>query len=1180
MTTPDISLPLPEPGRAGRSGAEASPMRARNGLLARVSGERSALRGRMLAVAVLAGLAIVLAALALLALVLTDGRWMRLPRALPLAGWLLAAFAAAYAMRRWSARETSLTSTASVARLIELEQNLRSGALVGALEVADRGVLGARAAQDVATKLGAGPLAPGAQRRYAHFLLVALALVLLATLAFAAAQSRAPDGVRAALHPIRAWRGTLLPSLSFERLPASVPRGMPVTLGINASGRREVKITWLAEGEASRDTTLVVNDSGRVSLALGPLRAHTIVQVSDGRSLPAAARLVVEDRGWVGDVILRAHYPAYLGRADENLAPVPELRVPRGTRVSVQAGLHSGVESVTLVSNKDSAALSRNGELAGGVVSASTVISIDSDSRWEWIATASPREDGALLPPELPDPLSFVVMPDLVPQAVILSPGADGIIGSSGSIPVMMQANDDHGLNSVHLEVWRETTEGSHRADFERLAIASPESPFFDGGVTLPLDDRGLVAGDRLHLVAVVIDNSPWRQEGRSQEVVVRVPSLTEQRAMARLLADSIADRARQLAQQERRLAQNTEDAARNRELQAGTDKRSDGASNDGEKSSSMSFKATEQAKQLARDQQQLSARVDSLREGARELESRLKDANALDPSLSSQMQEIQKMLREALTPEMQRQLEELNKSTERLSGVDAQKSMQQLAEQQRQMREQLERSAEMLKRAALEGAMQTLGSDAEDLAEAQRNLAEKLEQQAAGRQHANQQNANQQGASQQNANQQAANQQNANQPNANQRNANQETARESREVSTRSRNLEQEIEALAKRLQEAGAREGASKTREAQPMAKQAADAMERASRGSQDASDQARNAARSMEQAAEQLSSARDAQVSEWKDQLSDQLDQAISETMQLSRQQSELEQKARQQGADAAKQLQGEQSALQQGVQRAAERMEEAGRSSSLLSQRSQKAMGDAQRRVQDATRAMQQAQAQPSAADQMQNAMRDASDALNQALSSLVRDRERVNNAQSASGFTEMVEQLKELASQQGELNGQMQGLNLLPGGAQGQQAQQQTRALARQQRAVASDLRDVSDNDVSGRTDALAQEAQSLAQQIERNGLDESVAARQQQLYRRLLDAGRFLEQEERDDQGPRESRAASGNGSTGAVDGPQSGRAALKYAPPTWNDLRGLAPDERRLVVEYFRRLNGGGPPP
>jgi hypothetical protein len=108
---------------------------------------------------------------------------------------------------------------------------------------------------------------------------------------------------------------------------------------------------------------------------------------------------------------------------------------------------------------------------------------------------------------------------------------------------------------------------------------------------------------------------------------------------------------------------------------------------------------------------------------------------------------------------------------------------------------------------------------------------------------------------------------------------------------------------------------------------------------------------------------------------------------------------------------------------------------------------------------------------------------------------------------------------------------------------------------------------------------LAKEAQTLAQQIERNGIDPAVAARQQQLYRRLLDAGRFLEQDERDDQGPREAKAANGNGASGRVDGAQSGKAANKFAPPTWNELRGLGPDERRIVIEYFRKLNGTTPP-
>jgi hypothetical protein len=239
-----------------------------------------------------------------------------------------------------------------------------------------------------------------------------------------------------------------------------------------------------------------------------------------------------------------------------------------------------------------------------------------------------------------------------------------------------------------------------------------------------------------------------------------------------------------------------------------------------------------------------------------------------------------------------------------------------------------------------------------------------------------------------------------------------------------------------------------------------------------------------------------------------------------------------------------------------------------------------MAEAQRRVQQATQAMQQqGGGQSGGKEQAQGAMKDAAEALNQALSSLVRDRERVNGANSASGFTEMMEQLKELSQQQGQLNSQMQGLNLLPGGAKGQQGQQQARVLARQQRDVSRALTDVADLDQTGRMDALAKEAGTIAQTIERQGLDPTVAARQQQLYRRLLDAGKFLEQDERDDQGPREATAGSGAGTTGRVEGSQSGKGAVRFTPPTWSELRGLGPEDRRLVIEYFRRLNGTTPP-
>ena len=91
-------------------------------------------------------------------------------------------------------------------------------------------------------------------------------------------------------------------------------------------------------------------------------------------------------------------------------------------------------------------------------------------------------------------------------------------------------------------------------------------------------------------------------------------------------------------------------------------------------------------------------------------------------------------------------------------------------------------------------------------------------------------------------------------------------------------------------------------------------------------------------------------------------------------------------------------------------------------------------------------------------------------------------------------------------------------------------------------------------------------------------LDGGTLARQQQLFRRLLDVGRSLEKEEREDTGKREATSAVGNDTftpTGKVDP----KAAIKFRPPTWQELRGLSADERRAILDYFTRINSATAP-
>src|SRR5439155_741603 len=107
--------------------------------------------------------------------------------------------------------------------------------------------------------------------------------------------------------------------------------------------------------------------------------------------------------------------------------------------------------------------------------------------------------------------------------------------------------------------------------------------------------------------------------------------------------------------------------------------------------------------------------------------------------------------------------------------------------------------------------------------------------------------------------------------------------------------------------------------------------------------------------------------------------------------------------------------------------------------------------------------------------------------------------------------------------------------------------------------------------------AGAQSGSGFAEAVEL--LAQQTIQRQERLYRRLLDAGRTLSGSEPDEKTERTSRPATGDsvhlpallkpGATGA--GPR-----LRY--PTWEELSGLTPEQRRLVLEYFRRLNAPEP--
>ena len=1128
-------------------------------IIERVAAERVLARRKVAASAVATGIGAIAAVLTLGAIVLGRGRWLELPAVVPFALWGAAAVLAVYAARRVPRRLGAYATDEAVARATESERGLRDGALVGLLQVAPAGGALARLrTSQLSDAVGAGVLAP----RHSRFLLLNAAAALGATvvvlLGMVSSGGRYVDGWRALGNPFAAARGALLPAVNLDQTPAALLRGEQLTAVVSAEGRRKVQLSWRATGAAWRDTMLAVDD-GRATLSLGAADAPVTLVASDGRSTSDSLVVAVHQRPFAGDVSIRAIYPAYLRMPPEVLTPEGALRFPEGTTLEITART-AGLANLALTDSRDSVRVL----IEAGRVRAR--LAARASGAWQWVSTDSAAD--------LPPALVLDVIPDRAPNIEIVSPSGDTLVSPDGEVRLVVAAMDDHGLSSVRLLMARERRTGERDGeDVRRISEATGER--WLGELSVSLTQLDLNPGDAVSITAEARDAAPWGRVGTSRRLVLRVPTADEQRDAATDAADSAVDHAAAAVAAQKGVERRTSEAARNG---ARTDQKqnSQGTS---EKGPGASFEAQERARELVSEQRAVGALADTLAKEAQRLAAELQKAGVLDSALGAQLKEVERLLQEAMTPEMRQQMRELDERRQQMSGEELNQALANMQQPQKSTLESLEKAYEMLRRAALEGKMQSLSDKASELSQQQKQFADSAASQA--------QNAG--------AAPPATAKELADRAAAIQRDAQELMDRLQKEQAEAAKsevqNAAAEAQESARKMQEAvrqametlGA-DTAQQRQQGQQQQQQRAGQQQQAGQqagqqGGQQAGQQnaqssvqtaSQQAADAMKEASQSFAQARQQQVDAWKRELTEALDRSIQETLQMARQQEQLGQQA-QQGA-GQQQMRAEQGALQQGVQQTAERVSEQGQKSALVSPNSQRAMDAARQRVEQATRDVNEG----ATGQQASQAMRDAADALRQAATSMARDRERAASSQSASGLPELMQQMRDMANQQGQINGQ--AASMLPSAGQmtaGSPEREAVQKLAERQREMAQKLEDAADADRTGKAEAMAREARQIAQQLERGALDPSVIDRQQRLFRRMLDAGRTLEQDGRDDGDRREARSGQGINADAPTTGTARGAAAVKYREPTYDELRGYTAEERRAIIEYFRRMNG-----
>src|SRR5437660_8642199 len=929
----------------------------------------------------------------------------------------------------------------------------------------------------------------------------------------------APGAGRAAAfwHPLRTLADARTPvRLAVDR--AAVRRGESITVTIDVPAATRATLWTRGPGEPWQPAPVALDSLGHARRRLGPLQGDLYLRASSGGRRSPQVRVAVALPAFVAGLELTARYPSYLGRPDEPLAPGGDtIPIPEGTVI-----LSSGAASVPLAR-----AAWRRGDVRAPLAVRGSAFSgrLAPRGSGAWrleLATA----DGAPLEGDAPE-LRLTVVRDSAPVVAVPVPGRDTTLPLTLRQPLVIDARDDHGLTRLEVVSWRVSQTGKvGEAVRESLDVSGAgERTIVQGD--LDARQRGLLPGDTLRLRVDAWDNAPTPHVGRSPEIALRLPSLEELRAATRTATRDATAEADSIAAAQLELGRRTSDLAQQRSRDGAAARR--GAQGEREATGALPFQATERAQEVARAQEALQARVQELSRAMERIARAAEAAGIGDTAFQARLREVQELLRRAVTPELEQRLRELQEALAKLDPEATRRALERLAEAQQQLRTELERSQELFRRAAVEGTLATLAADAEDLrrrqAEWNRGAAPRPDSAAATRQRA---------------------------------------------LAAAADSLAHAIGRVAKEL---GAPPGAAALAAPERAAHDAGGAMQRAAqsadlRQAAGASQEGAEAERQLAGIPDQLRGQLDSLAQAWRGETLAALDRALFETAAMAERQRQVSDALHRGEAGAA--TRSQQASVEEGTDVVARVIREAAGKHALISPQLDAALGYAKRQMAAARGQLEEADPNVGAAAALAD---DALDALNAVAVALAQSRKQVSGAHSGTGFAEAVERLARLARDQQGLNGQAQGLLPLMGA--GQAVLEQLRALAARQRALAEQLERMQAQGISSAAGPLAQEARELARQLEAGRLDQRTIERQQRLYHRLLDAGRTLSNDEPDQNKERQSRPATGDsvhvpaalqpGATGA--GPR-----LRY--PTWDELQGLTPEQRRLGLDYFRRLN------
>jgi hypothetical protein len=363
------------------------------------------------------------------------------------------------------------------------------------------------------------------------------------------------------------------------------------------------------------------------------------------------------------------HYPAYLDRPDEVVrGPISSLQVPRGTvigwsvrsnhalrRLGVSRAFESGMDTVWLSSEDNRA----EGEIVATRSAYLSWVLITADGVPATRATSG---------------IHLTVVSDSPPTVRFVEGGGDATLGADGRLPLLLEAEDDHGIAGVELIWWREAATGVRDASSREPLLGDEGPRHVLLRPVLELAGADLVPGDVIAYYATASDRNMRNPPSATDTFRVEVPGLVESRREAFRQAEDLAGGLRSLQERTSDLGDAARDAER-RASRTGPAPSPLPASED-----RPGFTASEEARDLLREAESVRDELEREAERLRELRERAAGAPWPDPGVQRQLGELERLLEEVRRSGLADEIEALERALTQRDRADLQEALSNLS--------------------------------------------------------------------------------------------------------------------------------------------------------------------------------------------------------------------------------------------------------------------------------------------------------------------------------------------------------------------------------------------------------------------------------------------------------------------------------------------------------------------